>query len=76
MVMRPVTRSSANSAAACWRPDLFRQHLGADAVLPAASAKVEGANPAPVQAGANRGTLILGRNTFFDGRIFDLSAPA
>ena len=22
------------------------------------------------------GTLILGRNTFFDGRIFDLSAPA
>ncbi|NHF72691.1 CmpA/NrtA family ABC transporter substrate-binding protein [Paracoccus xiamenensis] len=68
--------SAAGTAADCWRPDLFRQHLGTDAVLPAASAKVEGANPAPVTAGANRGTLTLGRNTFFDGRIFDLSAPA
>lgn len=68
--------AAAARAADCWRPDLFRQHLGADAVLPAASAKVEGANPAPVTAGANRGTVVLGRNTFFDGRIFDLSAPA
>lgn len=67
---------SAQTAAECWRPDLFRKHLGGDAVLPAASAKVEGANPAPVEAGANRGTLILGPNAFFDGRIFDLSAPA
>ncbi|MBA4491901.1 CmpA/NrtA family ABC transporter substrate-binding protein [Paracoccus sp. S1E-3] len=67
---------AAEAAAACWRPDLFRQHLGADAVLPAASAKVEGANPLPVTAGANRGTVLLGRNRFFDGRIFDLSAPA
>lgn len=67
---------AAARAAACWRPDLFRQHLGGDAILPAASAKVEGANPAPVMAGANRGVLLLGRNAFFDGRIFDLSAPA
>ena len=67
---------AAEAAPACWRPDLFRLHLGQDAVLPAASAKVEGANAAPVTAGANRGTVVLGRNTFFDGRIFDLSAPA
>lgn len=67
---------AAMQAASCWRPDLFRQHLGADAVLPAASAKVEGANPAPVTAGANRGTVVLGASSFFDGRIFDLSAPA
>lgn len=66
---------AAARAATCWRPDLFRQHLGGDAVLPAASAKVEGANSAPVMAGANRGAILLGRNAFFDGRIFDLSAP-
>ncbi|MFD1795771.1 ABC transporter substrate-binding protein [Paracoccus aurantiacus] len=68
--------AAADTASSCWRPDLFRLHLGEDAVLPAASAKVEGANPEPVTAGANRGTVTLGRNAFFDGRIFDLSAPA
>ena len=67
---------AAEAAATCWRPDLFRLHLGQEAVLPAASAKVEGANAAPVTAGANRGVVVLGRNAFFDGRIFDLSAPA
>lgn len=65
---------SARRAAECWRPDLFRQHLAGDAVLPAASAKVEGANATPILAGANRGAVLLGRNAFFDGRIFDLSA--
>ena len=64
--------ASAAEAQAVWRPDLFRRHLAGTAVLPAASAKVEGACPQPVQAGADRGTVELGRNTFFDGRIFDL----
>ncbi|MDP5306927.1 CmpA/NrtA family ABC transporter substrate-binding protein [Paracoccus spongiarum] len=59
-------------AQSVWRPDLYRQHLGDVAVLPAASAKVEGACPQPILAGANRGTVLLGRNQFFDGRIFDL----
>lgn len=66
-------RASAVAVQSVWRPDLYRQHLGADAILPAASSKVEGACATPTQAGANRGTVELGRNQFFDGRIFDLS---
>lgn len=64
--------ASARAAQSVWRPDLFRQQLSADAALPAASAKVEGACPQPMMAGANRGQVELGRNQFFDGRIFDL----
>lgn len=64
--------ASARAAQSVWRPDLFRQQLGGIAVLPAASAKVEGACPEPILAGANRGHVELGRNRFFDGRIFDL----
>lgn len=67
-------RTSAEAAQAVWRPDLYRAHLGQIAVLPSASSKVEGACPQPVMAGANCGTIELGRNTFFDGRIFDLPA--
>lgn len=65
-------RASAEAAQSVWRPDLFRRHMTGTAVLPAASAKVEGACPQPVLAGADRGSVELGRNTFFDGRIFDL----
>lgn len=68
-------RHSADLARAAWRPDLYRRHLGAIAVLPAASSKVEGGCPEPIMAGANRGTIELGRNVFFDGRVVDLSAP-
>lgn len=65
--------ASAHEVQSVWRPDLYRRHLGTDAILPAASSKVEGSCPTPIQAGANRGTVELGRNLFFDGRIFDLS---
>jgi ABC-type nitrate/sulfonate/bicarbonate transport system substrate-binding protein len=64
--------ASAHAAQSVWRPDLYRRHLGEIAVLPAASAKVEGACPEPMMAGANRGAIELGRNRFFDGRLFDL----
>lgn len=64
--------ASAHAAETVWRPDLYRRHLGEIAILPAASAKVEGACPEPMMAGANRGAIELGRNRFFDGRIFDI----
>ena len=55
-----------------FRSDLYRLHLGpAGAELPAASEKLEGACDAPTPAASNRGRLILSRNRFFDGRIFD-----
>lgn len=67
--------ASARIAQSVWRPDLFRQHLAAQTPLPSASAKVEGACPRPVTAGANHGTVELARNQFYDGRVFDLSLP-
>jgi NitT/TauT family transport system ATP-binding protein len=39
--------------------------------VPAANAKVEGALAAPLPVGVSRGTLELGPDGFFDGRIFD-----
>lgn len=64
--------ASAQAVQSVWRPDLFRQQLRGEAVLPSASAKVEGACPEPILAGATHGGVELGRNLFFDGRIFDL----
>ncbi|WP_246329575.1 CmpA/NrtA family ABC transporter substrate-binding protein [Chthonobacter rhizosphaerae] len=60
------------TAAAVYRPDLYRAALaGAGAVMPAASAKVEGALGGPLPVGAAGGRLDLGPDRFFDGRTFD-----
>lgn len=59
-------------AAAVFRPDVYRAVLaGTDAVIPNASAKVEGAISVPTGAGSVSGRLILGPDRFFDGRRFD-----
>ena len=60
------------AATATYRSDLYRLHLGpAGAELPANSAKLEGTCEGPTPASSNRGRLVLARNRFFDGRVFD-----
>ncbi|HQU66723.1 MAG TPA: CmpA/NrtA family ABC transporter substrate-binding protein [Albidovulum sp.] len=60
------------SARAVFRSDLFRQHLAPiGAPLPRASDKVEGALLHDETLPAVHGQLILARNRFFDGAIFD-----
>lgn len=68
-------RRAADAAQAIWRSDLYRQHLADLAILPAASSKLEGACPVPQTVGATRSSLVLAENRFFDGLIFDPSAP-
>ncbi len=68
----PFSPAGMGAAADTYRPDLYRAALaGTDAVIPNASAKVEGAltRAEPVAAGDK--TLTLGPDGFFDERIFD-----
>ncbi|QAY76401.1 CmpA/NrtA family ABC transporter substrate-binding protein [Sphingosinicella sp. BN140058] len=59
-------------AASLFRSDLYRRALAGGATpLPGASSKVEGALAVPTGAGSDRGTLTLGPDRFFDGRVFD-----
>lgn len=60
------------SATACFRTDLYRQHLrAAGADLPGASARLEGAMAHPTAVASEKGQMILGPDAFFDGDIFD-----
>jgi len=59
-------------AAAVFRPDIYRRALAdSDTPMPGASMKVEGAVAAPLAIGAQRGSITLGPDRFFDGRAFD-----
>jgi ABC-type nitrate/sulfonate/bicarbonate transport system substrate-binding protein len=59
-------------AASSYRPDLYRSALSQFAVaVPGANSKVEGALVRETPVGATRGSLVLGPDGFFDGRIFD-----
>jgi NitT/TauT family transport system ATP-binding protein len=59
-------------AADVFRSDIYRRAL-ADAALPlpGASMKVEGALSNPLPVGTSSGSLTLGPDRFFDGRVFD-----
>ncbi|MEL7277087.1 MAG: CmpA/NrtA family ABC transporter substrate-binding protein [Pseudomonadota bacterium] len=58
-----------------FRPDLYRRGLAELAIpLPTASAKVEGRLTEPTPCASDRGELILGPDSFFDGHIFDPNA--
>ena len=60
------------AAAAVFRSDLYRLHLGlAGADLPAASAKVEGSLVQPTPVASSRGKLILPPDQFYDAQVFD-----
>lgn len=72
----PGTEEGFAAAANVFRPDVYRSSFeGTDAVLPGASAKVEGAIQFPTGAGTVSGRLILGPDSFFDGRKFDPDRP-
>lgn len=59
-------------AARLFRSDIYRRALAGGATpLPGASLKLEGALKVPTGAGSDRGTLTLGPDRFFDGRVFD-----
>lgn len=61
-----------STAAAVFRSDLHRLHLGpAGADLPAASAKVEGSLAHPTPVASSRGKLILAPDQFYDAQVFD-----
>ncbi|MCA0044457.1 CmpA/NrtA family ABC transporter substrate-binding protein [Celeribacter litoreus] len=66
-------RDAARKASrAVFRSDLYRQALAStSADLPGASSKLEGALEVPTPVSSPSGRLILGRNQFFDGRIFE-----
>lgn len=69
-----VTRSQAHETLVrgTFRPDLYRAALGPiNAPLPGANAKVEGALSGEISVGAVRGSVTLGPDGFFDGRVFD-----
>jgi NitT/TauT family transport system ATP-binding protein len=60
------------TARATYRPDLYRAALkpvGVD--MPAANSKVEGMLRAATPVGSSGGRMLLGPDTFCDGRIFD-----
>ncbi len=63
---------AVTAAMACFRTDLYRQHLrSAGADLPGASAKVEGAMAHPTAVASEQGQMILPADAFFDGWQFD-----
>ena len=65
----------ADRARQVYRPDLFRSALAGIGVdLPRASAKVEGALKAATPVASRNGTMMLGPDGFFDGRLFDPDA--
>ncbi|WP_454811627.1 CmpA/NrtA family ABC transporter substrate-binding protein [Labrys neptuniae] len=55
-----------------YRPDLYRAALAGTGIdLPRASAKVEGALRQATPVASRHGTMVLGPDGFFDGRLFD-----
>ncbi len=69
-----VNHDDQNAAvvAASFRPDIYRRSLEpAGWPVPGANSKVEGALVDQTVVGASQGTLELGPDGFFDGRIFD-----
>ncbi|MCW6512101.1 CmpA/NrtA family ABC transporter substrate-binding protein [Lichenifustis flavocetrariae] len=66
------TPERAAAARQTYRPDLYRRALApTDADLPRASAKIEGALQHRTPVASRFGTMSLGPDGFFDGRLFD-----
>jgi ABC-type nitrate/sulfonate/bicarbonate transport system substrate-binding protein len=60
------------AASAVFRSDIYRRALAGGATpLPGASLKVEGSLLVEAGVASDKGTLTLGPDRFFDGRIFD-----
>ena len=74
--MAEASEANGRAAGAVFRSDVYRRALsgtggGAGAVMPGASLKLEGAIASAQGVGAHNGSLTLGPDTFFDGRVFD-----
>ena len=68
----PLREEGFAAASAVFRPDIYRAAFaGTDAILPNASAKVEGAIAQPLGVSTASGRLIMGPDRFFDGGLFD-----
>lgn len=62
----------AGKAARVFRPDIYRSALlGTGEPLPGASSKVEGSLATRTVVGTQQGTMMLEKNVFFDGMVFD-----
>lgn len=65
-------RAAMDQARGTFRSDLFRRHLGpAGAPLPRASDKIEGGLEQAEAVAGVAAQVILERNRFFDGQVFD-----
>ncbi|KHK93663.1 ABC transporter substrate-binding protein [Novosphingobium malaysiense] len=68
----PFDADECRQAAGVFRPDVYRSALlGTGAPLPGASSKVEGSLDAPTVVGTQQGSMMLEKNVFFDGMVFD-----
>ncbi|MCP5266855.1 MAG: ABC transporter substrate-binding protein [Burkholderiaceae bacterium] len=66
------TRTNLEIARASYRPDIYRRALAPiGAPVPGANGKVEGALAQAQLVGVSQGSLELGPDGFFDGRVFD-----
>lgn len=62
----------AEAAAMTFRPDIYRSALAGLAVpVPLADSKVEGLLDGPTSVPATTGTMVIGPDGFFDGKVFD-----
>lgn len=62
----------AQAAAMTFRPDIYRAALAPLGVpIPVADSKIEGLLAAPTEVPATTGSVSIGPDGFFDGRVFD-----
>ena len=67
--------ASAATAAACFRPDIYRDALEPlGAAVPMADYKIDGARTARGEIAARHGAMVMGPDSFFDGQVFDPEA--
>jgi len=68
----PCSAADAQAAARVFRPDVYRSALkGTGDILPGANSKVEGSLRQLTPVTAQQGDMILAKNGFFDGMVFD-----
>ena len=68
----PCSAADAQAAARVFRPDVYRSALkGTGDILPGANSQVEGSLRQLLPATAQQGDMILAKNGFFDGMVFD-----
>jgi ABC-type nitrate/sulfonate/bicarbonate transport system substrate-binding protein len=68
-------KANADTAAACFRPDLYRAALEPlGLAVPAADYKIDGAHVTAREIDAGSRSMVIGPDRFFDGQVFDPDA--